>query len=274
MTISKQTNVIYGLRVSEEGSAYRYIGLTSGALHKRFTSHKSSAYTKNTQTPVYHWMRKHEGEILCEIIEECSTEDFEFLVEREKYWIATYRLHYGSLEDHTTEDYLLNVSDGGDGTPGVPWTDERRESYSKMFSGEGNPMYGVARSEESKQKQSESISGEKHWNYGNNWSDEYKEKQRVAHLGQTSWCKGLKLGPISDDHKRRISEANTGSKRTEETKARMSKAQKGLKVSDEGRANISAAAKNRPKFPCPHCDMVGTMSNMSRWHFDNCKLKV
>jgi hypothetical protein len=31
--------------------------------------------------------------------------------------------------------------------------------------------------------------------------------------------------------------------------------------------------KKQDKIPCPHCDVLGIVSNMKRWHFDNCKNK-
>jgi len=31
--------------------------------------------------------------------------------------------------------------------------------------------------------------------------------------------------------------------------------------------------KKQDKISCPHCDVLGIVSNMKRWHFDNCKNK-
>ena len=45
-----------------------------------------------------------------------------------------------------------------------------------------------------------------------------------------------------------------------------------MKYSDEQKKRISEGRKNEPKIKCPHCDKVGDKSNMSRWHFDNCKM--
>jgi hypothetical protein len=37
--------------------------------------------------------------------------------------------------------------------------------------------------------------------------------------------------------------------------------------------NISKAlkGKSKPKINCPHCNKIGYISNMKRWHFNNCK---
>lgn len=45
--------------------------------------------------------------------------------------------------------------------------------------------------------------------------------------------------------------------------------------SEEHRRNIGKALQGVPKakVTCPHCNKEGSVSNMSRWHFDNCKKK-
>lgn len=40
-----------------------------------------------------------------------------------------------------------------------------------------------------------------------------------------------------------------------------------------GMRSSSAQEKMRKKVKCPHCDKEGKMGPMSRWHFDNCKMK-
>ena len=32
-----------------------------------------------------------------------------------------------------------------------------------------------------------------------------------------------------------------------------------------------AKARNKIKVTCPHCEKIGQLANMKRWHFDNCK---
>jgi hypothetical protein len=64
---------------------------------------------------------------------------------------------------------------------------------------------------------------------------------------------------------------------SDETKAKISAAKKGNQNmlgkshSEESKAKISASLKARPKVECPHCQKIGSISNMKRWHFDNCK---
>lgn len=53
----------------------------------------------------------------------------------------------------------------------------------------------------------------------------------------------------------------------------------GKKRSEEDRKNKSIAAKNSKGNPfrkvakCPHCGKEGQLTNMKRWHFENCKHK-
>ena len=71
-----------------------------------------------------------------------------------------------------------------------------------------------------------------------------------------------------------------GRKHTEETKRKMSGAKKdyvpwnvGKPHSESTKKNISESLKNKPKITCPHCDKVGSATNMKRYHYDNCKQK-
>jgi hypothetical protein len=59
-------------------------------------------------------------------------------------------------------------------------------------------------------------------------------------------------------------------------KNNISKAGKGKTKSKEHKEKIGLAHKGRPKptVECPHCKKIGSKSNMMRYHFDNCKLKV
>ena len=68
---------------------------------------------------------------------------------------------------------------------------------------------------------------------------------------------------------------NTGRTLTAETRANMSAAHKGKIKTAEHRAKLSASRKGKPQpvATCPHCKTVGSVSNMHRWHFDNCKHK-
>ena len=82
--------------------------------------------------------------------------------------------------------------------------------------------------------------------------------------------KGKKLGPRSEETKRKISKSLEGRSATEEHKQNISKGLQGRTFSDEHRQNVSKSLRERPIVICPHCGREGRL-NMTRYHFDNCK---
>lgn len=111
------------------------------------------------------------------------------------------------------------------------------------MAGEGNGMYGKHHSVESRQKissmrKSRIASGDieiyhtqlsddqkakisykaklrlsdktRHPMYGKTHSEETKMNISLANKGKTAWNKGKKCGHLSDDHKRKLSELNSG----------------------------------------------------------------
>lgn len=116
--------------------------------------------------------------------------------------------------------------------------------------------------------------------------------------GQISHNKGKKM---SNEQKKKISESLKGRKRPKEVIEKMSLALKGIippnkgkKMSDEQKKKISESLKGdknvrygvkhseetkekmrkpKEKVKCPYCDKIGGISQMKRWHFDNCKFK-
>ena len=92
-------------------------------------------------------------------------------------------------------------------------------------------------------------SGENNPNYGKHkrWTKEQKDKVS----GKEPWNKGRTK--TNDNRIKRHALNQIGHKHSEETKNKIS--EKAKRVST-----------------CPHCNKVGSISNMTRWHFDNCKL--
>ena len=70
--------------------------------------------------------------------------------------------------------------------------------------------------------------------------------------------------PVSDERKRKISEAQKGTK-----------AWRYGKKFPEMAKKLSEMLKGKPKekTTCPHCELFGSVSNLKRYHFDNCKAK-
>ena len=88
------------------------------------------------------------------------------------------------------------------------------------------------------------------------WQDPaYRQRMSAAHIGKPSGAKGKKHTPEALERMRRI---KLGKKASEAAKQKRSLALRGRKS-----ATLS----------CPHCDKVGGIGAMRRWHMDNCLYK-
>lgn len=112
---------------------------------------------------------------------------------------------------------LRNRTDGGDGTIG-PKSEITKRRMRKPK---------APRTEEHSKNISLAKKGSIPWNKG---------KSGV----QVAWNKGLTLGPMSEESKKKKSHPHTN---------------------------------KRVKVMCPHCLKVGDISGLKRYHFDNCKMK-
>lgn len=92
------------------------------------------------------------------------------------------------------------------------------------------------------------------------------------------WNKGMKLGPESEEIRRKKSLSRIGDKNPMYGKKRPD-------VSERNRLNHPSKGKkietkNRGKrgkyvtSTCPHCHKTGGSNIMNRWHFENCKSKT
>lgn len=107
------------------------------------------------------------------------------------------------------------------------------------------------------------------------FTDEVKEKIRQHHLGGSSGMLGKKH---SEETKTKIKRKMIGRIFNEDHLEKLRKPNKDSSnkrgpKSEEHRKNMSLAAKNRKIVKCPYCDKTGKQNTMSRWHFNNCKLK-
>ena len=76
---------------------------------------------------------------------------------------------------------------------------------------------------------------------------------------------------VSAETRRKISILHKGRKRSGETCAKIGKLHKGRKRSEETKQRLVESWAKREQVSCPHCDKIGSLNLMHRWHFDNCK---
>jgi len=76
----------------------------------------------------------------------------------------------------------------------------------------------------------------------------------------------------SDYQRKKMSEAKIGRKYSDRHRVNMSNAHTGMIFTESHKESLSSIAKARPTVNCPHCNKIGKLNQMKRWHFDNCKL--
>jgi hypothetical protein len=175
--------------------------------------------------------------------------------------ICSNREEAGALEKKLHEKFNVGINESfynrakqtstGFDFSGVKHTPEAKRKMSEAKKGENNPNFGTTQTPEHRQKLSEANKGKKR-------TPETRQKMSEA-------AKGV---PKSDEHRQKISEAQKGENNHNF----------GKEVSPETRQKLSEANKGVPLGPqeqvqCPHCGKIGGISNMKRWHFDNCKYK-
>lgn len=157
---------------------------------------------------------------------------------------------------------LCNMTDGGEGTSGFFPSEETCRKMSAARSGERHPQFGKPKSEATKQKLRVASTGK-------TLSAEAKAKISAAILGRKE----------SDETRLKKSMAlsgRPGKRPSDETRHRMSQALKGKPKSEIMRKRLGDArrGKAQPVVACPHCNALGGVSNMKRWHFNNCHFKA
>ena len=191
-----------------------------------------------------------------EIIEYCDT----------RKQVLTRENEIVNLNEIAKED-CMNLIVGGGNTYIYTPTDDIKRKISLS-------MVGKVRTKQHSNNLSKSLSGRKlselhKENLKNNHvgrtgiphTEETKKKLSNVHLG-----KQYSLGHIqTNEHKKKIREANKGKTRSAETKRKMSEAKRGKTSPQKGIP--------QKKLICSICNKVGGITNMKRYHFENCKLK-
>lgn len=155
------------------------------------------------------------------IIEFCPTEDL--ANERERYWIRKYKPEY-------------NILEGGYGSR---WTEKYKNEHPKEY-------------EEHRRKLSERMRGENHPMYGKKMPELLKERLSQLHRGNPPWNKGLKTGPLTKEHREKISKALKGRKKppfSEEHRKNIGKAGLGRIPWNKSKKGFIAPNKGKYKYP-------------------------
>lgn len=107
--------------------------------------------------------------------------------------------------------------------------------------------------------------GTNNFHYGKSLSNEIKRKMSEAR-------KGMKQ---PENVRKKISESHKGIKHSKETKKRLSEIRRGRKLSVQTKEKISKSNKGTKHLivKCPYCGNEGGITGMKRWHFENCKEK-
>lgn len=143
------TKSAYIYALHRPGGEYRYIGATTRPA-RRMVEHRCNAKAeahKAYRLPVSEWLRETPDAVMT-VIAVCGTRGEAPALE--SYWIAAAREGY---------DGLLNVTDGGEGTPGLRQSGNTREKIGAAGRGRPSALRGRSRSLESRAKQSAALQG-------------------------------------------------------------------------------------------------------------------
>lgn len=202
-------------KIQNKENGMIYIGLSSN-VETRINTHKGCVNKKNIKLP-----------LIDETIRELGVDAFTYeiidtipqlITGDDKAKLSNLEQHYIKLYDcKYPKGYNLNSGGCGHFT----WCDEYRKQISDRIKGENNPFYGRKHTEETKRKLSEHFKG-------------------VCNL--------------TEEGRKRISDANKGRKHSEETRKKMS--ENNAMNNPENRKKISDKLKGRVITPEWHENMI------------------
>lgn len=249
------TGIVYGIRlkVSDE---YRYVGITTKTLSRRFHQHLRSARS-GQRRPLYDWMRKHQDtDLIADVLD--VLDDLQGLGQAEAEWIAYLR---------SQGERLLNISAGGLGPTGVVWTAEQREAASLRSRGRpgtsrpgaANPFFGRHHTLEQRQKWATDRKGT---NLGLNNANFGKFGHEHPSFGHQMSQQAR--GKLSEQRTGALN-PNFGKTPSAETRAKQSAATKGIPRPASRRNAHTRHHTNKSviKIDCKHCIEDAAVRNPS-----------
>ena len=209
-----------------------YIG-QSQEIEKRWKSYVN--FNCINQVRLFRSFQKYQiSNHVFEILEECKQDQLNI---RERYW----QDYYDVLGENGLNCKLTKTSDRSG-----KHSDASKQKMTRTRTGQKrgpqSPEHIAKRVAQIKGKTYEEI-------YGVEKAKELRENKRSRMVG-------LKKGPISEQHRNNISNARVGNFR------------QGVAHTE---ATIQKMRKPKKKVECLHCKQVGGNSQMTRWHFENCK---
>lgn len=209
-----------------------------------------------------------------------------------------FALMFSEQEDIVNSDLWLNLifENALNGLPdGYKPSLETRQKLSLA-------NFGKLRSHETKSKMSLSFKGRvisdetrqklSLANTGKHLSDETKAKMSISLKGRITsheHRKKLSIAALNFSPEQRSRQIESVKIKSKETKQKMKisalnrnpshnmkigAAHKGIPKTASQKLLISISLKAIPKITCTHCGLIGSPSNMKRWHGDNCKFKI
>lgn len=140
---------------------------------------------------------------------------------------------------------------------------EKFYNYKGSQRGEFNNFFGQKHTEVTKAKMKEKAKGRISNRIGKKHSEEAKQKMSARKMGRK----------LSSETKEKMSLSKKDIPLKEETKIKISIANKGKVRTLEQKQHSSEIAKNRKKVNCEYCNLFLDISNYTRWHGKNCKVK-
>lgn len=111
-----------------------------------------------------------------------------------------------------------------------------------------------------------------------------ESKEWLNQVPESGLCGNVGV-KFSEEHKAKLAEASSKFKHTEDTKQKLREMRLGTTADEETKRKMSETRKGKPTWnkgktfkmktikKCIHCGFEGFGGAMSRFHFDNCKMK-
>ena len=188
------------------GWIYLTVNLVNGKIYVGLDSQRRGYYLGSGKVIKRAVKKYGKDNFIKYILEECS---YHILYEREQYWIDEL--------DATNPEVGYNLTDGGAGALGYRHTDEAKEKIRIASTGKT-----YIRSAEHREKISKAFKGRKH-------TEEFKERIRQLHKEgrYNNKYRMSRAENLSDEERKRRSDAQKGKKLSEETKRKIGDAFRG-----------------------------------------------